>query len=258
MNDQEQIVKEIIEAEPNLLYLVLSGSRVYGTNNSKSDYDYRGLFGNSMIEVIGMKKRDSQVYKSEDITLHGLHKFTKLAMDANPNVLELLFIDDFSIYTDPLFKKYFLDNRDMFLTQKCYYTYSGYAISQVKRSKHKSGHGILREKYIVGPDSDPYDSKYAMHTVRLMLNAQEILTKGTLHPHFEGEQLDFLKSIRTGEAFKTATDFYKYVEYMDTKLAGHRDEAKESKLILHHPDENAINQLLVDFYLEYFELNQTQ
>jgi len=258
MDYQKHIVDEILKIEKTLLYLVLSGSRVYGTNNAESDYDYRGIFANEEKDVIGLYplgdakgRENSRVHSSEDITLHGLHKFVKLAMNANPNVLELLFIDDYSIYMHPMFKRYFIDNRYMFLTQKCYYTYSGYAMSQVQRSKHKSSHGTLREKYIVGPKDDPYDSKYAMHTVRLMLNAQEILSNGTLNPNFQGPDLEFLKSIRTGEAFSDATDFYNYVKKMDADLKELADGAAETKLIPHHPDKDAINQLVVDFYKEY-------
>ncbi len=250
----KKIEQEIMAEEPNLLYLILSGSRLYGTNMPESDFDYRGIFANSETEVMGLDRRDSQTYKSEDITLHGLHKFIKLAIDANPNILELFFADEATIYVHPLFKKYFIDNRDLFLTQKCYHTYSGYAISQVQRSKHKSGHGILREKYIVGPESDPYDSKYAMHTARLMMNAEEILRHGTLHPKFEGEDLEFLRSIRAGETFENATMFYRYVKQTDERLKMFHEFAKVNKTLPHHADRKRIERLVVDFYKEYYKL----
>lgn len=247
-----EIERHLIEQEPNLLYLVLSGSRVYGTNLPDSDYDYRGIFANTEREVIGLETRDAQTYDGEDITLHGLTKFLNLALNANPNVVELLFIDEFAISIHPLFQKYFLDHRDMFLTEKCYYTYSGYAMSQVQKSKHKSSHGTLREKYIHGTEEDPYDSKYAMHTVRLMLNGLEILTQGTLHPHFDGEQLDLLTEIRSGRFFKTATEFYEFVTDLDERMKIERDKVKSTKFLPHHPDRNFFSEQLVKFYKEYF------
>ena len=98
MKDQKQIVKEIIQKEPDLLYLTLSGSRVYGTHTPESDYDYRGVFANEVTDVLGLTplghskgNKNSRSHPMEDISLHGLHKFVMLAMNASPNILELLF-----------------------------------------------------------------------------------------------------------------------------------------------------------------------
>lgn len=250
MLKDQKILNEIKSQENNLLYFTLSGSKIYGTNNKDSDNDYRGIFANTVSEIFGLNIRESQIYKTEDIILHGLKKFVKLASNANPNVLELLFISKYSLFLHPLFKEFFIDNKELFLSQKCYYTYSGYAFSQVKKSKHKSSHGILREKYKAGIEEDPYDVKFATHTARLMLNGKEILERGTLHPHFEGEELEFLKRTIEGKEFKSATEFYNWVEENDKEM----QISKEKTKVRHHIDIKQIEQLLLDFYFAYYEL----
>lgn len=248
-----KVVENIKSMElEKLLFLVVSGSRAYGTNIPGSDWDFRGVFANTKEEVIGLLTRDAQVYDGEDATLHGLTKFAKLAMDNNPNVLELLFIQEGALHVHPLFKKWFLDNRLNFLSQKCYYTYSGYAISQVKRNKHKSSHGILRDKYIMGPDDDPYDSKFAMHTVRLMLNGMEILSNGTLTPMFKGENLEFLKNIREGKYFKNASEFYEWVEEYDSKMKLMHESVKKTGSLPRGVDQKYVSSLLIEFYEEFW------
>lgn len=238
----------MLDKEPGLLYLALTGSRAYGIDTPESDYDYRGVFINTPEELFAIARRDSQEFEGDTIC-HSLREFCKLAINANPNIIELFFLDSkFHLYCHPIFKE-LLGNRDLFISQKFKYAYFGYAYSQLSRSKQKSTHGTLRPKYKVGDEDNPYDCKFAGHTIRLLINAKELITKGTLTPMLSGEDLILVKKIRQGVFFKNAEEFAAYtmrlldeleVLFLDTKLRK-------------TPDIKNINKLLVSLHTNYYK-----
>ena len=239
----------VLEKEKNLLFLTISGSRAYGTHHNDSDYDIRGVFYNTPAELFGLQRRESQEFNG-DVMLHSLGKFTRLAAGANPNILELLFIDEeYHLFVHDSFKP-FLENRGVFLSKKAKHSYSGYAMSQVKKCKSHSTHGTLREQYKVGPENDAYDSKYAMHTCRLALNGLEILENEWLTPSFTGESLEFLKEVRAGNVFANAQEFFKYVEDLDKNMAA----VYETSNLRHTPNFDVINNLLITTYRNVYDI----
>lgn len=123
------------------IYLTITGSHAYGTNIPTSDLDIRGicvapkeyhLGFNSKLEIVEQKDPDFSVFE--------LKKFFYLASQNNPNILELLYTDpkDHLLVT-PVAQK-LIDNRELFLSQKVRYTFSGYAVSQLKRIKTHREH----------------------------------------------------------------------------------------------------------------------
>jgi len=92
--------------EYELILLTLTGSRLYGTENENSDWDYRGIFianpdtkigllnSVDQIEGFGLDKELSGVLGidivSDDLVLFEIRKFIKLAADNNPNILDVL------------------------------------------------------------------------------------------------------------------------------------------------------------------------
>jgi len=54
-------------------------------------------------------------------------------MKSNPNILEILGSN--MQFCHPLFKKYILDNKHLFLSKLCRDTFAGYAVSQIKKAK---------------------------------------------------------------------------------------------------------------------------
>ena len=74
-----------------------------------------------------------------DEEMHELRKFLKLAAECNPNVIEFLYVDILiSVETD-IWKK-IKSKRDLFLSKKARFTFSGYAIAQLKRIKNHRGY----------------------------------------------------------------------------------------------------------------------
>jgi predicted nucleotidyltransferase len=77
----------------------------------------------------------------------------ELLMDCNPNIIEILGLrDEDYLYLDENGRR-LIHNRKMFLSQKAYYTFSGYAFSQLKRLQNATARDSLsdedRERHIL-------------------------------------------------------------------------------------------------------------
>jgi hypothetical protein len=117
-----------------IIYITKHGSHAYGTAIPTSDLDIRGICIAPKEYYFGFSKSFEQAIQAEpDLTIFELRKFFNLAIDANPNVLELLFTDQSDhLLTTPLGEK-LLTNRELFLSKKVKFTFQGYAYSQMKR-----------------------------------------------------------------------------------------------------------------------------
>ena len=115
-------------------YVTRHGSHAYGTNLPTSDMDLRGIFIAPKEYYLGFQNVIEQVEQKEpDFVAFELRKFMRLAADANPNVLELLYTDESDhLVTSPAFQ-ILQERRDLFLSRKAKHTFAGYAASQLKR-----------------------------------------------------------------------------------------------------------------------------
>jgi predicted nucleotidyltransferase len=85
-------------AEQNLIYKVRVGSHAYGTAISTSDFDYAGIFIPPVEFYFGLQSFDLLSEQTEeDRSYYSLRKYANLAVANNPNVLELLFVDQSDI-----------------------------------------------------------------------------------------------------------------------------------------------------------------
>jgi len=136
------------QVEARAILLSKVGSHSYGINTDGSDEDYKGIFVATKEYYLGLRnieqkdrgwEEDSRCFPIlngvKDLVFYELRKYLKLAKDANPNILELLFESpEFYEYIHPIGQK-LLDNRDLFLSKKIRYSYSGYAYAQIRKIK---------------------------------------------------------------------------------------------------------------------------
>ncbi len=120
---------------------VKHGSHAYGTNIATSDLDIKGVCIQPISHQLGFlhnfEQREQLVSKGHphDETIFSLKKFASLAANCNPNVLEILFVDESDILECGIPGWELLQNRDLFVTKRARHTFSGYAHAQLKRIK---------------------------------------------------------------------------------------------------------------------------
>lgn len=137
--------------------LVVTGSRCYGIHTEGSDVDvkgvaipprdyYFGTLGNfeqadksSQIQAFFDEMTEEEKVICQETKLEGsvyeVRKFIKLASDANPNILDVLFSRDAEVRRMTPVGEKLREHRDMFLSAKAKHTFSGYAAAQLKRIK---------------------------------------------------------------------------------------------------------------------------
>lgn len=172
------------DVDTHTIFLAVTGSHAYGMARPTSDVDVRGA------AVVPRKVRDSfylkfdqftstkqqgswgpssegalkQLAKHEtagrcydgetDLCIYSLTKLVALAANNNPNVLELLYMDDRDVLLTTDKWEKIVEGRDLFLSKRCRHSYTGYAMSQLKRIK---GH---REWLLNPPTAPPTRQEY--------------------------------------------------------------------------------------------------
>lgn len=121
-------------AERNLIYKVRAGSHAYGTSLPTSDVDFAGIFIPPVEYFLGLESFDLLSEQAEeDKSYYSLRKYAHLALANNPNVLEMLFIDERDICLSTPAAHQLRTNRHLFLSQRCQKTFVGYAKAQLSR-----------------------------------------------------------------------------------------------------------------------------
>lgn len=121
--------------EKNIIVKHLAGSRAYGTNLPGSDYDYRGIFiaDKEFILTPFYKVDEFSDGTEEDTKFYEMNNYMKLCLDANPNIMESLWVDQNDVIYHTEYYQMLRDNRESFLSSKVAFTYTGYAHNQFTR-----------------------------------------------------------------------------------------------------------------------------
>lgn len=151
--------------EENLIYKVISGSKAYGLDTPESDTDIRGITIPPKQYYFGLENFE-QYEASADNVIWSLKKFIKLASACNPNIIEVLFIDEQHILFINKYGKILRDNRDLFLTKRARYTFGGYAYAQLKRIKS-------HRKWIMNPQTMPMKEDFFREKIAILENGQK-------------------------------------------------------------------------------------
>lgn len=121
----------------NLLVKHRAGSHAYGTNIATSDEDYRGIFVADPVNILTpfFPVREAADIEEEDTKFYELAHFIKLCLDCNPNIVETLWVDRSDILYSVDAYDFLRLQRTRLLSSKVAFTFSGYAVSQLKRIK---------------------------------------------------------------------------------------------------------------------------
>jgi len=122
----------------NTILYVRHGSHAYGLNGPGSDEDFKGVAIPPMRYFLGFSKRfDQTEIKTDmiDATIYGIKKFFKLASECNPNIIETLWVEPEDQMLVTQVGERLIDIREEFLSKRALHTFTGYAMSQLKRIK---------------------------------------------------------------------------------------------------------------------------
>ena len=129
------------------ILVTVSGSWAYGTNKPDSDIDARGIFLDPVNSILGLSNFEQHeihdTNKELDIVMYGLRKFVKLALENNPNVIELLSPQERNIVYASDIGKELIENRYLFLSKRAAMTFGGYAKAQLDRIEN----AMARDRY---------------------------------------------------------------------------------------------------------------
>lgn len=146
-------MNERIMAEKNKILEMVSGSFLYGTNTETSDKDYYGIFMPDVEYILGFRrceevdysiisKDDKDKNKSDavDRKFYEFRKFIKLAMENNPNIIEIIFVNpENTLFINELGKE-LLSIKHLFPNKGAKQKFLGYAFSQKHKMVIKKDH----------------------------------------------------------------------------------------------------------------------
>lgn len=200
------------EARENIVLRAEVGSTVYGTGlPGHEDHDEIAVYVMPPTHVLGLNPVDSVVWRTAgadarsqphdtDLAMYSLQKYVRLAAAGNPSILVPL-------YT-PLDKVFELTGvgaelrgvRSLFTTKHAGYRFLGYMRAQRERMEAsragtrapRSNRPELIEKY-------GFDTKFAMHMLRLGYHGLELIKTGELEFPIPDPVGEVLRRVRRGE-----------------------------------------------------------
>jgi len=212
----------------HIIYRCQVGSKAFGLSTESSDDDHRGIFLPPARCHWSLKKIPEQIESNDgqdDEVYWELEKFLKLALKANPNILETLWTP-VVLESTPIADR-LREIRNAFLSKHVYKTYSGYVLSQFRRMKN------AYEK------KGTYKTKHAMHLLRLLHSGISALNEGGIMIDVSTHR-EHLMRVRNGE--------FSFEEVRQQALALDRkfQVAFESTSLPEQPDFELVDQFLID------------
>jgi predicted nucleotidyltransferase len=130
---------ELSYVQDHTIFECVVGSQAYGLSTVASDIDRAGVMIPEKEYFLGLKNFDQFTgYGEEDKTVYNFKRIIKLIADNNPNCMDLLCIPDRCVVKNSEYWQKVMDNAHLFISKKCKFTFTGYAISQLNRIRtHK-------------------------------------------------------------------------------------------------------------------------
>lgn len=209
------------------------GSRAYGTNNEFSDRDLIQVVIESPEYVTGLSefrpKHESTAEQGSrsfaddtDMVTYGLQKYAGLAVDGNPQVMATLWLTEFIQKT--MFFDIFQENRQLCVSKNAGRKYLGYMKSQRMNMEGLKKGKTNRPELV---HSHGYDTKFAMHAVRLGLQGRELMRTGGISLPLQGHERQICLDIRAGKITKTECLELIYVLEAELEAAIDKSELPE-------------------------------
>ena len=213
--------------EQRTILKILAGSHIHGLQAETSDQDFEAIVIEPLSEAVGLGQpweeterigqKDAHGHKIADTKWFSLRKWCRMAAKGNPNFLLMLFAPSTHLIRHDARGSDLRDMKEAFLSKQAIKPHLGYMQGQRSRMvnhqrafaeanlssnevavKFGAGHGRglprfeLIEKY-------GYDTKFAMHLLRLGYQGLELAKLGKITLPIVEEDRQLLLKVRRGE-----------------------------------------------------------
>jgi predicted nucleotidyltransferase len=184
----------------------LVGSTAHGINIiGQDDRDETGVFIEPPENVCGLVPCDHYIWRTQpegvrsgpgdlDLTLYSLRKFCRLAEQGNPSMMILLWLPEYITLTDA--GHTMIKARDAFISRNAGARFLGYLVAQKMKMKGEKAHTVNRPELV---KKYGYDTKFAMHALRLGYEGLELLMHRHLTLPVTEPALSLLREVRIGK-----------------------------------------------------------
>ena len=131
-----------------------------------------------------------------DVVVYSARKWCRLALAGNPTVLLALFVPDEEVVYRNEVGAELVDNASRFVSTLAARRFLGYLRAQKAAMLGLSGAHTNRPELVA---THGYDTKFAMHALRLGVQGVEFLTTGRISLPIPEPDLGYLRAIRRGE-----------------------------------------------------------
>lgn len=234
---------------------VEAGSTVHGVGiEGTDDRDEMGITLEDPQFLLGLDSwPETYVYRTQpnghrsgpgdlDLVVHGLRKFARLAAAGNPTIIQALFVPDSAIVYANATGRKLMALSDRFVSKRAGAAYLGYLRAQRMRLTGERGQKDVNRPELVKRYG--YDTKFAMHAMRLGLQGIELMQTGSVT--LPCAERDFLLGVRTGKL--TYDQAVAKALSLEAELAA----AMESSLLPPRADMPSIDAFLIEAHREFW------
>lgn len=241
----------------SIIHLFVGGSQLHGAKvEGYDDLDIYGCYIEPPERILGVdplphfvwssgSDREKNTANDVDVTMYSLHRWGELMLKGNPAILHYLYASGEIPAKDSVWQL-IMEVRENLVSKKSAQQYLGFANSQRMRLTGERGMGRhgqrpdLVEKY-------GYDTKFAMHYVRLLLECKELLQDRRLTLPLR--EKDMLIKIRTG-GYSQAEVFA-----MGQALDADCQSLMAASDLPDRPDRHLLSGVIAKAYREHWERN---
>ena len=216
-----------------LCLFTLAGSHAYGTATPSSDMDYRGVAVPPSDALLGWHRWEQWRRDDPDLVIYSLSKFCRLALQGNPNIIEILFSPQDCVLQVSDVGQELLAMRRAFLSRRVFQTFGGYARAELAKMRTAGRVGKRAEEFA----RCGYDPKNAAHLIRLLRMGGEILRDGQVN--VRRDDAAELLAIRQG-AYRVDE-----IENMAEELDATLREAHEATTLPEEPETERVHRWLI-------------
>jgi predicted nucleotidyltransferase len=179
-----------------------------------------------------------------DVVIYSARKWARLALAGNPTVLLVLFVPDEEVVFRNETGAELVENAHRFVSKPAAQRFLGYLQGQKAAMTGEVGAHTNRPELVA---IHGYDTKYAMHALRLGYQGVELLTSGRITLPVPEPYREYLRSIRRGEV--ELEEVIEAVSAAEAELI----RLKESSTLPDEPDRKWVDEWLHCSHLKYWD-----